>query len=279
MGITGILNGINAVQSAINGNSAVGTGNFQNNGFLIPASFTASSSGLPSSQVPFQRPGQLRRNIITWFVPSFGTISMFVNPNQIVRHHRKLIQQDRTKGGYTLQYWGEDLDVLNISGTTGSSGIEGINVLYEIYRAEQYAFDATSLVLAGQNAGNDLSNSLSGVGGAIGGGVGAAVGGVLGGLAGLDGASSNLTSQNIPSLAQNAFSVEMYYGGAVYRGFFNEMTVTESADNFMIQYSMVFVSTQTRGYRLNQWGWQKSANTGFSTPGMPHSYSGIVSPP
>ena len=58
---------------------------------------------------------------------------MYINPQQMNIDEKKVIKQQRTKGGYIIQYWGEELTTLNISGTTGSAGVEGINVLYEIY--------------------------------------------------------------------------------------------------------------------------------------------------
>jgi len=287
MSISDILNNINNVQNSINGNSPLTSSQasqYQADGFTVPAQFASSAAvgaGLPSSQVPPYRPATLRRNIITWFVPNFGIVSMYINPSAITYNFKKLINPDRTKGGYTLQYWGEQLDVLNISGTTGSSGIEGINVLYEIYRAEQYAFDATGLLIAGNNATTDLSNSLSGLGGAlggaIGGGVGAAVGGAVGGLLGLAAPNTNLSAQNIPSIAQSAFSVEMYYNGWVYRGYFNSMTVRERADNFMLEYDMEFITTSRQGYRLNYFPWSVSANSGPSSYSTPESFNGNVS--
>lgn len=79
---------------------------------------------MPYSKVQPFAEGKIRRNIITWFVPEFGLARMYVNPSNIVYSHKKLIEKTRTKGGFTLQYWGEDLTELSISGTTGSSGIE-----------------------------------------------------------------------------------------------------------------------------------------------------------
>ncbi|CAM6003620.1 unnamed protein product [Sphagnum balticum] len=138
-------------------------------GFTVPAAFQASGNQLPYNQVPSYKPGVLHRNIITWYVPQFGTVQMFVNPSAITYAHKKLINKDRTKGGYTLQYWGEELTTLNISGTTGSSGIEGINALYEVYRAEQYAFDSVGLAMSASNAASSLATNLvSGLGGALG---------------------------------------------------------------------------------------------------------------
>jgi hypothetical protein len=243
---------------------------FQSNGFLVASTPSADGNGLPYTKINTGINGTIGRNIITWFVPQFGTVRMFINPQNITYNHRKLITKERTKGGFTLQYWGEDLSTLNISGTTGSSGIEGINMLYEIYRAEQYAFDATGLTLAANNAAADLANNIvQGVGGALGQLIGgnnatAAAGGagLLGGILGMSSPNNNLSARNIPSLASLAFAVEMYYNGWVYRGYFENMTITERADNFLFDYQMVFVVTQRRGYRTNYFPWHNNPKTG-----------------
>lgn len=275
-----LINGINSVQNFINSTNPLTQSSaeqFKSDGFLIPATFEANGTGLPSSQVPSFRSGQLKRNIISWFVPEFGVVQMYVNPHAITYNHKKLITKDRTKGGYTLQYWGEDLSTLNISGTTGGAGIEGINVLYEIYRAEQYAFDAVGLSLAAQNFATQEANSLiGGISGAVGGlfsnnPAASSPSGLLNGLLGL-----NNTSQNITSLAQLAFTVEMFYNGMVYKGFFENMTVNERADNFLLEYNINFTVTQIRGYRMNYFPWSKSAIDGSSQYTTPNSFSGSV---
>lgn len=81
-----------------------------------------------------------KRSLIQWQVPHVGGdqyIEMYINPQNIVFTSRKEINRVRTKGGYIAQYWGEDLDTIAIAGTTGDSGIEGINVLRDVYRSEQ----------------------------------------------------------------------------------------------------------------------------------------------
>jgi hypothetical protein len=288
------LSAINSAQNFLNNNSNPLTQtqqeSFKSDGFLVPATFSADQNGLPYTQVPSYKPSKLHRNIITWFVPQFGTVKMYVNPANITYSDKKIINKDRTKGGYTLQYWGEELTTINISGTTGSSGIEGIHVLEQIYRAEQYAFDAVGLTLAGNNASADIANNLvNGVGGALGNSISQLFGGsgnsptasaggagILGGILGLDSPNNNLSVQNIPSLAQLAFTVELYYGGSIYRGFFDSMTVNEKADNFLIDYQMIFMATQKRGYRLNYFPWTRSAKDGPSSYGTPPSFSGNV---
>lgn len=277
MALSDVINGINSVQNALNGNTLTNdpTSSFKSDGFQLPATYSSDGNGLPSSKVGTYRDAQLKRNIITWFVPQIGIVRMYVNPSSISYSYRKLISKDRTKGGYTLQYWGEELDTINISGTTGSSGIEGINVLYEIYRSEQYSFDGTALTMAANNAQTALGSAFSGIGGAIGGNVGSALGGAIGGLLGSQ-PNANLAAQNIPSLAQLAFTVEMYYNGWVYRGYFENMTINERADTFLMEYQMTFIATQRRGYRLNYFPWAKSANNGPSEYTSPSSFSGDV---
>jgi hypothetical protein len=261
---------------------------FRSEGFALPANYSADGNGLPYNKVPANKQGQIKRNIITWFVPEFGTVKMFINPESISYQDKKLITKTRTKGGYALQYWGEELTTLNISGTTGSSGIEGINMLYEIYRAEQYAFDSVGLTLAANNASADIAgNIVNGVGSAIGGAIGNLIGSneesssavgssLLGGLLGLDSQTNNLAARNLPTLAQLAFGVEMYYNGVVYRGFFENMTVNEKANNFPFEYQINFTVTQKRGYRVNYFPFHRSANSGPSDFDTPHSFNGRI---
>jgi len=277
-----ILDAANAAQDFINQNNPLTAnqqGNFRADGFLLPATYSADGNGLPYNQVQSNRQGQIKRNIITWFIPQFGIVRMYINPNNITYSHKKLITKERTKGGSTLQYWGEDLTTLNIRGTTGSSGIEGINVIYEMYRAEQYAFDSVGLSLAANNFNNDLGQNLINGAASLFGGSAATqseTAGLLGGVLGLDSPNNTLAAKNIPSLAQLAFGVEMYYNGWVYRGFFENMNITESAENFNLQYDIVFTATQRRGYRTNYFPWARSAKDGPSAYTTANSFSGNV---
>lgn len=277
MSITDIVSGANDALNFLNGSvNGDPTAEFKSDGFLLPATFSADGTGLPFSKVPTYRDGTLRRNVITWFVPEFGIVRMYVNPSSISYNHKKLISKDRTKGGYTLQYWGEDLSTLNISGTTGAAGVEGINVLYEIYRAEQYAMDPVGLTLAASST-PDVLSSLLGSAGSLLGGTGSGAPGLGGILPGIDSPNTALVANSINSLAQLAFTVEMYYNGWVYRGFFENMTINERADNFLMEYQMTFTVTQRRGYRMNYFPWSKSAADGPSQYTSPYSFSGSTS--
>lgn len=292
--LNGLINNINDIQNSLNQNSGnLSTENrnsFNSDGFSLPASYQADGNGLPSQKVKSNNDGRIKRNIITWFVPEFGAIKMFINPQRIIYTNNKLINKSRTKGGYAIQYWGEELTTLNISGTTGSSGIEGINVLEEIYRAEQLAFDGFGLSMAATNAQgtSGAANIVNEIGGALGSGVSSLFGGsggstasaggagLLSGILGMDSTNANLATRNIPSLAQLAFTVEMYYDNVVYRGFFENMTVTESAQNFCFDYDIRFTVTQKRGYRTNYFPFHRSANNGPSQYTTPNSFSGNV---
>lgn len=281
------VQGINELQNQINSSIPLTTTSqdrYKSDGFSVPAAFSADGNGLPYTKVPAYRNAKLRRNIITWFVPQFGIVRMYVNPESIRYASKKIIRKDLTKGGYTLQYWGEDLTTLTIAGTTGSSGVEGINLLYEVYRAEQYAFDATGLMIAANNyssGSQDLAslglNALgaeSGVRSVLFGSTGSGTG-LVGGLLGVD--SSNNSYSNYPTLAQLAFTVEMYYDGWVYRGYFENMDFTESARDFLWTYNINFTVTQRRGYRTNYFPWHRSANNGPSQYDTPYAFSGTAS--
>lgn len=270
---------VNDAQDFLNNNNPLTEeerSQFRSDGFMIPSSFSADGNGLPYTKVPSWKNSQIKRNIITWFVPEFGTVRMYINPQGISYQHKKLINKDRTKGGYTIQYWGEELTTLNITGVTGSAGIEGINMLYEIYRAEQYAFDSIGLSLASTNAATDLANQgLTKLGDEIGGDWGAGIGGALGGLLGSDTQNANaLAAKNITTIAQLACGVEMYYNGAVYRGFFENMTVNEKANDFLIDYAIIFTVTQKRGYRTNYFPFAKTPAKGPSQYNTPYSFNG-----
>lgn len=240
-----------------------------NNSFKSPYDSLAGGNGLPSTKNQYQYDGKINRNIISWLVPEFGIVKMYVNPQSMSIDYNKNISKKRTKGGFSLQYWGEELPTIGIEGNTGSSGIEGINLLHEIYRAEQYAFDGQALTLEASNNdladySNQLANqaidgvfslgdSLAGVFGANTNGFIEKIGGSIGKE--LLGTSPDAVIVN-NTLAQLAFSVEMYYGGAVYRGYFDKFSIRETTE-FVYSYNISFVVTQERGYRKNHLPFQK----------------------
>lgn len=271
----------------INPLSSSDSGGKPNDGFTVPSSPSGNNNGLPSSGVEPEVTARIKRHLIHWFVPEMGIVKMYVNPNNIVYNNKKNISSQRTKGGFTNQYWGEELGTLAIAGTTGSAGIEGINVLYELYRAEQYGFDAVGLTLASQNSSANLQTPLANISSSLGsalggfngpfGGAGDVFSTLFSGITGVDPANNNISPKNFPNLAQLAFGVEMYYNGIVYKGYFTSFSYTESASDFTLNYNMDFTVLQTRGYRRNYFPWSQSANSGGSNwDTIPHTFANAL---
>lgn len=252
-------------------------------GFGAPVIPSKSGFGVRQSKVPSQRVASFTRNMVRWFVPETGIVEMYINPQNITYQRKKVITRQRTKGGYVLQYWGEDLGSISISGTTGSSGIEGINVLEDIYRNEQLSFDAYALALGAAKDSQDLDlsgnqslfNLIDNAGQSASEKFFDLVSNAI------ETGSSN-TSRPKPTMADFAFTVEMYWSGWVFRGFFDDFRVEEKANNLgLFDYSMTFNYTQRRGIRNNFLGWHRSATDGPSNTdprfGIPYSYTSLAS--
>src|SRR5271157_5722110 len=99
------------------------------------------------------------REIMTWMLPNGTTVQMFINPESFVVAESKQIQQTRTKGGFVIQMYGDNLTRLTLTGTTGSAGVKGINVLRDIYHSENRSFD---VIAASQT--NQLMQQLQNAG-------------------------------------------------------------------------------------------------------------------
>jgi len=276
------------------------------NGYSVNGQPTVSGLGTRQSRVPNYRTAVTKRSVVKWLVPEQPMIEMYVNPENITYSYKKEINKQRTKGGFALQYWGEDLATLRISGTTGTSGIEGINILYDIYRNEQLMFDPYALALAAEsdrlrqqelsedifglgglngNAANlgtsIISGVLLGAAGNVANSVGNSLGRALGSVESSVVGGNPTATRNKPTPASLAFTVEMYWSGEVYRGYFTDFVVDERSEVLgMFTYTMNFVVTQKRGYRQNYLGWHRSPSTGQSNSnpnyGTAYSYGGLV---
>lgn len=214
--------------------------------FITP-DLVAQSNGFPNAR--------RRRRKIRWVVPQAGSINMYINPQQMRIQEKKIITKQRTKGGYVIQYWGEELPTINLEGHTGSSGMEGINVLRNVYRAEQNAFKSVAELL------KDRLREFTGVSpaGALGAASSTAAGalrGVAGGLLG-----QGINPSLFPTLASLATAVELHYQGWVYRGFFEDFSVTESVANGVgvFNYTLTFTVLDRRGIRTNFMPWHRQA--------------------
>lgn len=197
------------------------------------------------------------RQLMRWRVPGMGFVDMYINPQQMTIAEKKIISKQRTKGGFAIQYWGEELINIKISGNTGSSGVEGINILRKIYRAEQESFQQVEQILIDRLS--TLSNSLGRIGSfaeqAAQRGIGSAAGNLISDFLG---GARNVPL--LPTLGSLALSVEMYYQGVVYKGYFEDFNVIESTSNGvgLFNYDMTFVAIDKRGVRTNFMPWHRS---------------------
>lgn len=240
------------------------------------------------------------RKLIQWNIPNQGLVEMYINPQSLSIVERKLVKETRTKGGYVVQYWGEALPEIDIQGTTGSGGVEGINVLRDIYRQEQVGFNTivgqlnqgflnnlfqTTLGAIQSLSNNPLANPVTATinsltnPGQFFSDVVTTVGNVANVFDAI-GRSITADQQLLPTLAALATSVELWYDGVIYRGFFKEFRVDERAEESgMFKYAMKFSVTRRTGVRLNSYPWQRSVNYGPANSDIvPLSYGALSSP-
>lgn len=180
-----------------------------------------------------------KRNLILWQVPHLGNqrfIEMYINPQSIATSNRKTISSKRTKGGFLIQYWGEELETLNISGVTGDGGIEALDALFDVYRSEQLAFEE----IARQASANVEGQSTS----------------------------RNLIKRRQP-LAPLASSAIMWYMGQGKRGYFTDFQYDEAVNqNGSMSYRMTFVVVEIFGRRRNFMPWHRKPWSTTETPNI-----------
>jgi len=217
--------------------------------------------------------GVRSRQLIRWRVPGMGFVDMYINPQSMDIQEKKIIQKQRTKGGYVIQYWGEELMSIKIAGSTGASGIEGINILRKVYRAEQDSFQQIAQTLSDRvnaftSSGNIANVVAQGAGAAAGDLAGNIGGGLMTGLFG-GGSSPSL----LPTLGSLAVSVELFYQGWVFKGFFEDLSVNESVSNGpgVFNYSLTFTVLDRRGTRSNFIDWHRSPAS-LDASGNPTGY-------
>ena len=251
--------------------------------------------------------GKIKRETIKFLLPvdyktvvdgtSLGRkiIPLYINPQSISTQDSKVIQETQTIGGYIVQFWGDKLTELRISGTTGSGGIEAIDILKSIYRNEQIQFSKILLdrqkILASDvsAAFEDLASASNATEGLI------AAGDILfddlisdtidsfnetiefikDPISGITG-SSDPVKVLAPTLASFVVSVDMEFQGQIHRGFFRNFSVTEETGNLgHFNYDFNFVILRTIGIRKNFMPWHRNP---LDTDGKPRKSSSIYSP-
>lgn len=211
-------------------------------------------------------------------------VRLYINPSSFNISEKKLINKQLTKGGYIVQYWGEELPTIQIQGETGSSGIEGINIVRSIYRHEQIQFkkilDKRLQSITDETSNAFLSNSSdvnrdykSNAGGVLAGAADFFTGGLFSTLTNgyetltdiingdftLPARKEYSNFSTTASLASLAVSVEIYYQGETFRGYFTNMTVTEQSQSpGLFSYSMSFEVLHRTGIRKNFMPWHRN---------------------
>lgn len=205
-------------------------------------------------------------------------IPLYINPQSLNVNESKIITENLTKGGYMVQYWGERIIEIQASGTTGSGGAEAIEILRDIYRYEQLRFK--QLMLERVNEINNVSSTellesssdisfgdglVSALDVLTNGTVSQLVDGVKGTVETIvdafEGVNSNrkVRVELIPTIAAFAVSIDMYFQGERYRGFFTSFQRSETANELgHFTYTFNFKAIKKFGRRKNFMPWHRS---------------------
>lgn len=239
----------------------------------------------------------IKRNVLKFLIPinimgvKSNTVSnrrvipCYISPQDLKIDEKKIINQTFTKGGYIVEYWGEELPSLSASGTTGSGGIEVINILRSIYRNEQIqmanilrARDAEARELSsGEQTGTRTAGFISALDSLSGDGFSE----ILSGTSSIIDEITDIYNEAvasvatpvtfIPSLGAFAVSVDLYMQGVKYRGYFTDFRTTENAESIgLFDYSFTFKVLRISGKRKNSMPWHRNP---YDQGGNPKSAS------
>ena len=224
--------------------------------------------------------GRVAREMVTWKTPHLGYIQMYINPQMLKINSSKIVQSVRTKGGFVIQYGGENLDKIEINGTTGSSGMEGINILQSIYRSEQLAYEGIATALEDQLSNVQLDQTIGNIVTQFGDTGSAAGNNFLFGQNVLQITSQLFSGLNRPrpTLASLASNIDMFFQGVLYRGYFASFSVTEEAERpGWFSYSLEFYAYAKQGSRHNFMPWHKQPE-GPAGQTNPYSFTELDRP-
>jgi hypothetical protein len=206
-----------------------------------------------------------------------AVVPVYVNPETFNIQNTKIISETLTKGGYAVQYWGEQLSEIQAGGSTGSGGIEAINILYAIYKNEISQFNKIllerSVLLSDvtQSAISDTSKLNVGTGitsilnELTQGGFSDIVDGTKSAIEQITNSALGITENNpnsielIPSIGAFAVSMILYWQGEKFTGYFKNFRVDENASSpGIFNYQFTFMVTKRSGTRTNFMPWHRS---------------------
>ena len=198
-------------------------------------------------------------------------VPLYINPSNIQTGYTKNISDTQTIGGFIVQYWGDKITTVNIQGTTGSGGIDAINILYDVYKSEQTSFRKTLIKrqnelaeLVNKNEAESNATRAQAIDQVL---FGGAISDFTSGVSEtMDYFRKSITGESLdrpnskttlmPTLSAFAVSLEMHYQGRINRGYIDSMSVTESANSpGHFDYTINFKSLKEYGERKNFMPW------------------------
>jgi len=204
------------------------------------------------------------------------TVEVYLNPTSFKISEAKLVESAITKGGFMVSYWGENLPTISAGGTTGSSGIEGIQILRDIYRNEQIVYKQ---ILKERNytsseglSSNTLTETTFDIYNIINTNSDPSSKGLKSTIENLISNKKTALEQQkqeilSPSIAAFATSVDIYFQGEKFRGFFKDFSYDENADRAGIfTYSFDFTILQRYGLRSNFMPWHRNPRDAAGVP-------------
>ena len=239
----------------------------------------------------------IKRTVMKFIVPTsvFGinsetlsgrrVIPCYISPNEFSIDEKKLITETFTKGGYIVEYWGEQLPVITGRGTTGSGGPEAVEILRSVYRNEQIQMEqllidrAREASQAVQSTLQDTSTVIAqtGVTSALDSLFGNGFSEIIDGSQSIIDEISSIFSDSpdeipnpvtlIPSTGAFAVSVDLYLQGFKYRGYFSDFRVSESGESpGLFDYNFTFKVLRRIGKRSNFMPWHRNPYDSTGAP-------------
>jgi hypothetical protein len=219
---------------------------------------------IPTSLLSLNTSGMADREIVP----------LYINPTSIQTNYTKNISETQTIGGFIIQYWGDRITTMSINGTTGSGGIDAINILYQVYKSEQIQFknillkrqaELASRISEAQTASQEtgvvdqfqaLDQVLfNGAFSNIANGVSETMDFFKSAVAGND-TSKTSSVRLLPTMSAFAVSLDMHFQGKVFRGYIDSMSITENASSpGHFDYTIQFKSLKEYGERTNFMPW------------------------
>lgn len=212
-------------------------------------------------------------------------IPCYISPQEFNIDERKLITETFTKGGYMVEYWGEELPVITARGTTGSGGIEAIEILRAVYRNEQIqmaqvlrerareAAEAAGTTLQDTSSATASAGIVSALDSLFENGISEIIDGTKSVVEEITSIFEDSVEEDtnpvtfIPSLGAFAVAVDLYMQGFKYRGFFTDFRVTESGESpGIFEYNFTFKVLRRSGVRKNFMPWHRNPYDSSGNP-------------